>query len=53
MIELIGGRLTDKDGVTRKVEEEDIIVVAPYNAQVNAMRDALPAGIRVGAVDMF
>ena len=27
--------------------------VAPYNAQVNALRDALPAGIRVGTVDKF
>ena len=33
--------------------EDDIIVVAPYNAQVNALRDALPAGIRVGTVDKF
>ncbi len=50
---LLGGRLTDKGGVTRQVEQEDIIVVAPYNAQVNALRDALPSGIRVGTVDKF
>ena len=31
----------------------DIIVVAPYNAQVNALRDALPEAIRVGTVDKF
>ena len=31
----------------------DIIVVAPYNAQVNALQDALPTGIRVGTVDKF
>ena len=31
----------------------DIIVVAPYNAQVNALRDALPPAIRVGTVDKF
>ncbi|WFU91419.1 TM0106 family RecB-like putative nuclease (plasmid) [Rhizobium sp. CC1099] len=49
----LGGRLTDKDGVTRKIDHNDIIVVAPYNAQVNALRDALPAGIRVGTVDKF
>jgi superfamily I DNA and/or RNA helicase len=30
----------------------DIIVVAPYNAQVNALSDALP-GLRVGTVDRF
>ncbi len=50
---LLGGRLTDKDGVTRRVDYADIIVVAPYNAQVNALRDALPPGIRVGTVDKF
>ncbi|MFD2815048.1 AAA domain-containing protein [Paracoccus aerius] len=33
--------------------ESDIIVVAPYNAQVNALSDALPRGIRVGTVDKF
>lgn len=27
----------------------DIIVVAPYNAQGNALRDALPEGIRAGS----
>lgn len=37
----------------RHLRQSDIIVVAPYNAQVNALRDALPAGIRVGTVDKF
>ena len=37
----------------RALEPADIIVVAPYNAQVNALQDALPAGIRVGTVDKF
>ncbi|MBU9697276.1 TM0106 family RecB-like putative nuclease [Rhodobacteraceae bacterium HSP-20] len=51
--ELVGGRWTGKDGATRPFREHDIIVVAPYNAQVNALREALPAGIRVGTVDKF
>lgn len=33
--------------------QRDIIVVAPYNAQVNALREALPEDIRVGTVDRF
>ena len=33
-------RWTDKDGTTRPMQARDIIVVAPYNAQVNALRDA-------------
>lgn len=44
---------TEKDGTTRPTRRSDIIVVAPYNAQVNALRDALPEGIRVGTVDKF
>lgn len=31
----------------------DIIVVAPYNDQVNALRARLPAAVRVGTVDRF
>ena len=51
--ELLGGSWTEKDGSTRPMHEADIIVVAPYNAQVNAIRDALPLGVRVGTVDKF
>jgi len=51
--ELLRGSWTEKDGSTRPMRHTDIIVVAPYNAQVNALRDALPDGIRVGTVDKF
>lgn len=51
--ELLTAAWTEKDGTTRPMRQSDIIVVAPYNAQVNALRDALPAGIRVGTVDKF
>ena len=52
------GRLTmatyrDREGASRSVGLEDILVVAPYNAQVNALRAALPAAVRVGTVDRF
>ena len=33
--------------------EEDILIVAPYNAQVGAIKRRLPAGARVGTVDKF
>lgn len=49
--ELLTGAWTEKDGTTRPMRQSDIIVVAPYNAQVNALRDALPQGIRVGTMD--
>jgi len=51
--ELLRGTWTEKDGLTRPMRQTDIIVVAPYNAQVNALRDSLPDGIRVGTVDKF
>ncbi len=49
---LLAGAWTDRDGRSRPVCERDIIVAAPYNAQVNALSEALPA-IRVGTVDRF
>lgn len=51
--ELLRGTWTKKDGSSRPMRQTDIIVVAPYNAQVNAIRDALADGIRVGTVDKF
>ena len=51
--DLLAGSWSEKDGTVRPMREGDIIIVAPYNAQVNALRDALPDGIRVGTVDKF
>ncbi len=51
--ELLTAAWIEKDGTTRPMRQSDIIVVAPYNAQVNALRDALPEGIRVGTVNKF
>jgi uncharacterized protein len=35
------------------VGSEDVMVVAPYNAQVNLLRSLLPDCVRVGTVDKF
>lgn len=43
----------NRDGVTANISIEDILVVSPYNMQVNLLRDLLPAGARVGTVDKF
>ncbi|MCC5967487.1 MAG: TM0106 family RecB-like putative nuclease [Natronohydrobacter sp.] len=51
--DLLTGSWTDKDGQTRRFRRDDIIIVAPYNLQVNALRAALPDEIRVGTVDKF
>jgi len=50
---VVGSTYRARDGVERVVGHGDILVVAPYNAQVNALRAALPAAVRVGTVDRF
>jgi uncharacterized protein len=44
---------TNKDGESEPLTLNDILVVAPYNAQVLALLKALPNGARVGTVDKF
>ena len=48
------GRLVGfEDRDTDRVTLDDILVVAPYNAQVRCLRNALPGGARIGTVDKF
>ena len=52
-----GGSWTDRHGETRPLGEGDFMVVAPYNAQVRRLREALEArdlaGVQAGTVDKF
>jgi superfamily I DNA and/or RNA helicase len=50
---LLGKRFRDRDGNERSLKLNDILVVAPYNLQVNALKAGLPSGARVGTVDKF
>jgi predicted RecB family nuclease len=50
--QLSGGRWTDSGNNTRPISKDDILVVAPYNAQVSALLERLP-GYRIGTVDKF
>jgi uncharacterized protein len=50
---LLGRDWTDREGVRRKLALGDILVVAPYNAQVAQLARVLPDGARVGTVDKF
>lgn len=43
----------DRRGNVAKLEPKDILVIAPYNAQVGSLRERLPNGIGVGTVDKF
>jgi len=49
---LVGGGYRDEAG-PRTLRETDVIVVAPYNAQVRCLREHLPETVRVGTVDKF
>lgn len=50
---LSGGTYTDPDGVEHPLQPNDILVLAPYNAQVRCLQERLRAGVRVGTVDKF
>jgi uncharacterized protein len=48
-----GTRWRDHEGTESVIGPSDVLVVAPYNAQVRQIRDVLPDGARVGTVDKF
>lgn len=43
----------DYEGKEHRMTLDDILVVAPYNAQVSLLKKTLPKGSRVGTVDKF
>jgi uncharacterized protein len=46
-------RFIDVTGTERPLTRQDVLVVAPYNVQVSALKRRLPSGFRVGTVDKF
>ncbi len=50
---LIGRAWIKEDGDEAVIGREDVLVVAPYNAQVHELAVHLPAGARIGTVDKF
>jgi len=48
-----GAAWVDKSETPRPLTMEGVLVVAPYNAHVAALKAALPEGARVGTVDKF
>ncbi len=48
-----GTTWTNKKGEVAQLRLEDILIVAPYNAQVSALAQRLRAGARIGTVDKF
>lgn len=53
VVELTGRVLHLKDGSTKSVTIDDMLFVAPYNAQVTRLKQALGDNARVGSVDRF
>lgn len=51
--QLVGRRWTNRDGENTELTLDEVLVVAPYNAQVRALAELLPDGARVGTVDKF
>jgi uncharacterized protein len=49
---LAGATYVDERG-QRDLSAKDILVVAPYNAQVRRLRQVLPSDVQVGTVDRF
>jgi superfamily I DNA and/or RNA helicase len=43
---------TDREGTERTIGLDDILIIAPYNAQVFELQDRIPGG-RIGTVDKF
>lgn len=50
---LVEQSFEDKEGRPHRMTLGDVLVVAPYNAQVNLLRAGLPEGARVGTIDKF
>jgi uncharacterized protein len=51
--EILKQRWVDKDGNNAAIKAADILVVSPYNMQVNLLKQALGDAARVGTVDKF
>lgn len=51
--ELLTGTYQDKHQKTHRINQNDILVVAPYNMQVNLLKEQLPEESRIGTIDKF
>jgi uncharacterized protein len=50
---LLGQQFEDGKGGCRSIKPDDMLVVSPYNVQVNHLKSVLPEGAKVGTVDKF
>ena len=52
-LNLLTQSYTDESGTSKAITAENILIVSPYNMQVNKLKLSLPEGARVGTVDKF
>jgi uncharacterized protein len=51
---IIGSTFIDPEAnIKKKMDVKDILIVAPYNVQVNYLKSILPKEARVGTIDIF
>ena len=50
---LLQQQYIDRAGIAHPITTKNILVVAPYNAQVKTLRNILPPEVEVGTVDKF
>jgi uncharacterized protein len=53
LVEALQGQAVVRGGIEAPLTLEDILIVAPYNVQVNLLKRRLPLGAQVGTVDKF
>ena len=53
MDQLIGSKFRDFDNSERKISVNDILIVSPFNAQVNFLKSRLHKDTKIGTIDKF
>lgn len=51
--ELKTGTFTNNKGETTPITDDDILIVAPYNMQVNLLKEKLKGNLEIGTIDKF
>ena len=51
--ELKAGSFTNNKGHTNAITDDDILIVTPYNMQVNLLKEKLTGNMKIGTIDKF
>jgi predicted RecB family nuclease len=51
--ELKTGTFTNNEGIVSPIRDENILVIAPYNMQVNLLKEKLKGDLKIGTIDKF